>query len=40
MFLPKSTKCGAPIFTVPRCFAGSGKSGFFGESGEAVQVLP
>ena len=40
MFLPKSTKCGAPIFTGPMNFAGSGKSGFSGESGEGVHVLP
>ena len=40
MFLPKSTKCGAPIFTAPQRFAGSGKSGRSGESGEGVHVLP
>ena len=40
MFLPKSTKCGQPIFTGPMNFFGSGKSGRSGESGEGVQVLP
>ena len=40
MFLPKSTKCGQPIFTGPMNCLGSGKSGRSGDSGEGVQVLP